>query len=241
MAARFPHSESARVIGIDFGTDSVRSVVADASTGQVLGTSVKHYPRWAKGLFCEPAANQFRQHPLDYLESMEASVLEALEEAGPEARAAVRGVAVDTTGSTPVLADRSGKPLSLSAAFAENPNAMFVLWKDHTAVAEAERLNQLARTWGGVDYTKYVGGIYSSEWFWAKAVHVLETDAAVAEAAATIVEHCDWIPAVLTGTTDLARFKRSRCAAGHKALWHAEFGGYPSDAFLSKLNPRLPR
>ena len=117
---------------------------------------------------------------------------------------------------------------------------MFVLWKDHTAVAEAERLNHLARTWGGVDYTKYVGGIYSSEWFWAKAMHVLETDAAVAEAAATIVEHCDWIPAVLTGTTDLARWKRSRCAAGHKALWHAEFGGYPSDAFLAKLNPRLP-
>ncbi len=240
MAARFPHSVSECVIGIDFGTDSVRSVVADASTGRVLGTSVKHYPRWAKGLFCEPAANQFRQHPLDYLESMEASVLGALAEAGPDARAAVRGIAVDTTGSTPVLADRSGKPLALSAAFAENPNAMFVLWKDHTGVAEAERLNHLARTWGGVDYTKYVGGIYSSEWFWAKAVHVLETDPAVAEAAATIVEHCDWIPAVLTGTTDLARFKRSRCAAGHKALWHAEFGGYPSDAFLSQLNPRLP-
>jgi L-ribulokinase len=117
---------------------------------------------------------------------------------------------------------------------------MFVLWKDHTAVAEAERLNQLARTWGGVDYTKYVGGIYSSEWFWAKAMHVLETDPAVAEAAVTLVEHCDWIPALLTGTTDLTRFKRSRCAAGHKALWHAEFGGYPSDAFLARLNPKLP-
>jgi L-ribulokinase len=240
MTARFPHSGSGRVIGIDFGTDSVRSVVADAATGRVLGSSVKHYPRWAKGLFCDPPANQFRQHPLDYLESMEASVLGALQEAGPDARAAVRGIAVDTTGSTPVLADRSGKPLALSAPFAENPNAMFVLWKDHTAVAEAERLNHLARTWGGVDYTKYVGGIYSSEWFWAKAIHVLETDAAVAEAAATIVEHCDWIPAVLTGTTDLGRFKRSRCAAGHKALWHAEFGGYPPDAFLSQLNPRLP-
>ena len=154
--------------------------------------------------------------------------------------ARVRGIAVDTTGSTPVLADRAGKPLALSAPFAENPNAMFVLWKDHTAVAEAERLNHLARTWGGVDYTKYVGGIYSSEWFWAKATHILETDPAVAEAAVTILEHCDWIPAVLTGTSDLARFKRSRCAAGHKALWHAEFGGYPSDAFLAKLNPRLP-
>ncbi|HVT10179.1 MAG TPA: ribulokinase [Polyangia bacterium] len=240
MAARYPHSGSERVIGIDFGTDSVRSVVADAATGRVLGSSVKHYPRWAKGQFCDPPANQFRQHPLDYLESMESSLVAALDEAGPEARAGVRGIAVDTTGSTPVLADRSGKPLALSPAFAENPNAMFVLWKDHTAVEEAERLNQLARTWGGVDYTKYVGGIYSSEWFWAKAVHVLETDPAVAEAAATIVEHCDWIPAVLTGTTDLARFKRSRCAAGHKALWHAEFGGYPSDEFLSRLNPRLP-
>jgi len=228
------------VVGIDFGTDSVRSIVVDAATGGVLATSVKHYPRWAKGLYCDPARNQFRQHPLDYLESMEASVREALRQAGPAVAAQVRGIAVDTTGSTPVLADRAGQPLALAAPFAENPNAMFVLWKDHTAVAEAERLNHLARTWGGADYTKYVGGIYSSEWFWAKAVHILETDPAVAEAAATILEHCDWIPAVLTGTNELARYKRSRCAAGHKALWHAEFGGYPLDAFLSKLNPKLP-
>jgi L-ribulokinase len=228
------------VVGIDFGTDSVRSLIADATTGAVLGTSVKQYARWAKGLYCDPVANRFRQHPLDYLESMEWSVRDALAEAGAGVAARVRGIAVDTTGSTPVLADRSGKPLALTAPFAENPNAMFVLWKDHTAVAEAERLNHLARTWGGVDYTKYVGGIYSSEWFWAKVVHVLEADPAVAEAAVTIVEHCDWIPAVLTGTTELARLRRSRCAAGHKALWHAEFDGYPSDAFLGKLHPRLP-
>lgn len=233
-------SGNACVVGIDFGTDSVRSIVADAATGSVLGTSVRNYPRWADRLYCAPVDNRFRQHPLDYLESMEASVREALREAGAAASALVRGIAVDTTGSTPVLADRSGAPLALSAPFAENPNAMFVLWKDHTAVGEAERLNRLARTWGGVDYTKYVGGIYSSEWFWAKAIHVLETDPAVAEAAVTVLEHCDWIPALLTGTTDLARFKRSRCAAGHKALWHAEFGGYPSDAFLAKLHPKLP-
>jgi L-ribulokinase len=228
------------VVGIDFGTDSVRSVVVDAATGNVLGASVQYYPRWAKGLYCEPTANRFRQHPLDYLESMESSVVGALRAAGSTVAARVRGIAVDTTGSTPVLADRSGKPLALGARFAENPNAMFVLWKDHTAVAEAERLNHVARTWGGVNYTKYVGGIYSSEWFWAKAMHILETDSAVAEAAVTVLEHCDWIPAVLTGTTELARFKRSRCAAGHKALWHAEFGGYPSDTFLEQLNPRLP-
>jgi L-ribulokinase len=228
------------VVGIDFGTDSVRSIVVDATTGSVFGASVKYYPRWAKGLYCSPLENRFRQHPLDHLEAMEASVREALREAGPMVPARVRGIAVDTTGSTPVLADRSGKPLALTPAFAENPNAMFVLWKDHTAVAEAERLTHLARTWGGVDYTRYVGGIYSSEWFWAKAIHILETDPAVAAAAVTVIEHCDWIPAVLTGTTDLRRFKRSRCAAGHKALWHEGFGGYPSYAFLSKLSPQLP-
>jgi L-ribulokinase len=228
------------VIGIDFGTDSVRSIVADAATGDVLGTAVKHYPRWAKGLYCDPVENRFRQHPLDHLESMESAVREALAAAGPAVASRVRGIAVDTTGSTPALADRSGTPLALTAPFAENPNAMFVLWKDHTAVAEAERLNHLARTWGGADYTRFVGGIYSSEWFWAKAIHILETDAAVARSAVTLVEHCDWIPAVLTGTRDLTRFKRSRCAAGHKALWHAEFAGYPADAFLAKLDPRLP-
>jgi L-ribulokinase len=233
-------SDGACVVGIDFGTDSVRSIVADSATGTVLGAAVKYYPRWAKALYCDAVANRFRQHPLDYVESMEAALLEALRDAGAAATANVRGIAVDTTGSTPALADRSGKPLALSASFAENPNAMFLLWKDHTAVAEAERLSQLARTWGGADYTKYVGGIYSSEWFWAKATHVLATDPAVAEAAVSIVEHCDWIPALLTGVTELAGFKRSRCAAGHKALWHAEFGGYPADAFLAQLHPRLP-
>ncbi len=228
------------VLGVDFGTDSVRSVVVDAADGAVLGAAVRHYPRWAAGRYCDPGQNRFRQHPLDYLESMESSIVTALREAGRGAAAQVRGIAVDTTGSTPALTDRSGKPLALSAAFAENPNAMFVLWKDHCAVAEADELNRVARTWGGADYTKYVGGIYSSEWFWAKAMHVLATDPAVAEAAVSIVEHCDWIPAVLTGETDLRRFKRGRCAAGHKALWHAEFGGYPSDEFLAKLNPKLP-
>ena len=240
MSGTLEEPVPACVVGIDFGTDSVRSIAVDAVSGTVLGASVKHYPRWAKGLYCDPIGNRFRQHPLDYLESMEFSVRDALAEAGSTVPGRVRGIAVDTTGSTPALADRHGKPLALSAPFSENPNAMFLLWKDHTAVAEAERLNHQARTWGGVDYTKYVGGIYSSEWFWAKATQILETDPTVADAAVSIVEHCDWIPAVLTGTSDLARFKRSRCAAGHKALWHGEFGGYPSDAFLAKLNSKLP-
>ncbi|WP_433937333.1 ribulokinase [Sorangium cellulosum] len=228
------------VIGIDFGTDSVRAVVADARNGELAGAAVVPYPRWAQGLYCDPHAHRFRQHPLDYLEAMEESVRAALAQAGSDAAARVRGIAVDTTGSTPVLADAKGRPLSLCPGFEEDPDAMFVLWKDHTAMAEAGRINYLARTWGGVDYTKFEGGVYSSEWFWAKVLHVIETNPAVARAAVTVLEHCDWIPAVLTGTDDLRRIRRSRCAAGHKAMWHPEFDGYPSNEFLARLNPRLP-
>ena len=228
------------VLGIDFGTDSVRSVVVRTANGDIVSSSVKHYPRWQKGLFCDPVENRFRQHPLDYLETMEASVIDALEGADRSAAGLVRGIAVDTTGSSPVFADARGRPLALRPGFEENPNAMFLLWKDHTAVAEAEEINRLARSWGGPDFTKYVGGIYSSEWFWAKALHVLRLDMAVAEAAGTVLEHCDWMPAVLTGCDDLAAMRRSRCAAGHKAMWHADFGGYPADEFLARLHPRLP-
>ena len=233
-------STGTHVVGIDFGTDSVRAVIADARTGAVAGTSVASYPRWASGLYCDPLANRFRQHPLDHLESMESCMRQAVAQAGPDIASRIRGIAVDTTGSTPVLADGRGVPLSLCAGFEEDPDAMFVLWKDHTAVAEAERINHVARTWGGTDYTRFVGGVYSSEWFWAKALHIVETNRPVARAAVTVLEHCDWIPAVLTGTEDLARIKRSRCAAGHKAMWHAQFDGYPSSEFLALLHPRLP-
>jgi L-ribulokinase len=228
------------VLGLDFGTDSVRTVVVDARDGTTAGVAVAGFPRWARGQYCDAVTHRFRQHPRDHLETMESSIREALAAAGPGAAARVRGIAVDTTGSTPVLADAAGRPLALTAGFEDDPDAMFVLWKDHTAVAEAAEINQLARTWGGIDFTHFEGGVYSSEWFWAKALHILRAGGAAGRAAATVLEHCDWIPMVLTGTDDLARVKRSRCAAGHKAMWHASFGGYPSDDFLARLHPRLP-
>jgi len=227
------------VVGIDFGTDSVRALVVDAADGSSAGTAVSAYKRWAKGEFCDPRSNRFRQHPLDYVEGIEDATRRALAEAGAEAAAKVRGITIDTTGSTPCLADETGAPLALKPEFASEPDAMFVLWKDHTGVAQAERINQLARSWGGEDFTKYEGGIYSSEWFWAKVLKLVENKTQVIAAARTIVEHCDWMPALLTGAKDLKSYKRSRCAAGHKAMWHASWGGYPPAAFLDKLNPRL--
>ena len=226
-------------IGIDYGTDSVRSLVVNTSTGEELATSVYYYPQWKEGKYCDPTRNQFRQHPIDYLKGLERTIVEALELVSEEVRRNVVGISVDTTGSTPVAVNEQGLPLSLTPEFADNPNAMFVLWKDHTAVKEAEEINVLAKTWGGEDFTKFEGGIYSSEWFWAKVLHVLREDKAVRNAAASWVEHCDWIPAVLAGDTDPLRMKRSRCAAGHKAMWHEDFGGLPAEEFLLKLDPLL--
>jgi L-ribulokinase len=227
------------VIGIDYGTDSVRSVIVDTTNGKIAGTAVFEYPRWKKGLFCDPAANRFRQHPLDYLEGLEQSVKGALLGLSPEYIENIVGITVDTTGSTPVAVDKEGVPLSMKPGFENDPDAMFVLWKDHTAVKEAAEINELAKGWGGEDFTKFEGGIYSSEWFWAKILHVLRSSEKVRTNAFSWVEHCDWIPAVLVGDTNPLNIKRSRCAAGHKAMWHPDFNGLPDERFLVKLDSRL--
>lgn len=225
-------------IGLDYGTDSVRSLIVNVETGEEVASAVYNYPRWKQGLYCDAPANRFRQHPKDYLEGLEFTIAEALKQAPQHVAKNVVGISVDTTGSTPVAVDEKGTPLSLTPGFEENPNAMFVLWKDHTAVNEAEEINELARKWD-IDFTKYEGGIYSSEWFWAKILHVIREDAGVYRAAYSWVEHCDWIPALLTGNTHPKTLKRSRCAAGHKAMWHEAFGGLPSEEFLITLDPML--
>ena len=226
------------VIGVDYGTDSVRSIVVNAATGQELAASVFFYPRWKKQLYCNASENQFRQHPLDYLEGLESTIKDCVEQVGPVVAKNIKGIAVDTTGSTPVAVDATGTPLALRPEFAENPNAMFVLWKDHTSVAEAAAINAHATKFD-TNYLQYVGGIYSSEWFWAKLLHVLKADEKVAGAIHSWVEHCDWIPFVLTGGTHVSAIKRGVCSAGHKALWSEAFGGYPPDSFFTSLDPIL--
>lgn len=226
------------VIGVDYGTDSVRSIVVNAATGQELAASVFFYPRWKKQLYCNASENQFRQHPLDYLEGLESTIKDCVEQVGPVVAKNIKGIAVDTTGSTPVAVDATGTPLALRPEFAENPNAMFVLWKDHTSVAEAAAINAHATKFD-TNYLQFVGGIYSSEWFWAKLLHVLKADEKVAGAIHSWVEHCDWIPFVLTGGTNVSAIKRGVCSAGHKALWSEAFGGYPPDSFFTSLDPLL--
>ena len=226
------------VIGLDYGSDSARAVIVNAETGAEMASSVKNYPRWMEGKYCVPTANQYRQHPQDYIDALEYTVKDALSKCPTGTAEKVVGMAFDTTGSTPVFTDKNGTPLSLLPEFAENPNAMFVLWKDHTAIKEAHEINDLCARWD-IDYSSYEGGIYSSEWFWAKALHVLRADEKVRNAAFSIVEHCDWLPGLITDKTNPSIICRSRCASGHKAMWLEKWGGLPSEKFLTTLDPLL--
>lgn len=226
------------VIGLDYGTDSVRAVLIDTENGAELATSVSYYQRWKEGKFCKPEENQFRQHPLDHIEGLEKTISTVVKESGVAPENIV-SICIDTTGSSPLPVNKDGIALSLLPEFSENPNAMMVLWKDHTSIGEAEEINHLARNWGGEDYTKFEGGIYSSEWFWAKILHINRQDEAVKNAAYSWMEHCDYLTFLLSDNKDLATFKRSRCAAGHKAMWHESWDGLPSKEFLGQLDSSL--
>lgn len=226
------------VIGIDFGTDSVRCIIVDSANGKQVASSQFYYPRWKHGLYCDASANQFRQHPLDYIEGLVEVIKNSLEEAGEGVKKNIRAISMDTTGSTPVAVDESGTPLAMLRGFENEPDAMFVLWKDHSSVKEMTEINAHAKKFE-TDYLKYVGGIYSSEWFWSKLLHVLRKNQAVRNSCYSWVEHCDWMPFLLTGGKHISEMKRNVCTAGHKGLWSEEWNGLPPDIFFSSLDPLL--
>lgn len=227
------------VIGIDFGTDSVRALLLNAVTGEKLNATVCAYPRWAKGLYCNPASMKFRQHPLDYLQGMR-TVLTDLLSPYPEIAPKVRAIAIDATASTPCLIDSQCTPLALKSGYEENPDAMFVLWKDHTAFKEAKEISELCAVGSSANYACHSGNEYSAECYWAKVLHLLRGNEALQRDAWFAIELCDWIPAVLTGCKEVQKLKLSHCVAELKLMWAKEWGGYPPLSFFAALDSSLP-
>jgi L-ribulokinase len=233
----------AYTIGLDYGTNSVRCLVVDTANGNELGTAVWNYATGNMGIILDRSDhNVARQNPADYLKGLEITIKLALKQAAKNDKRfspdQVVGIGVDTTGSTPIPVDENGTPLAMLKPFKGNPNAAVWLWKDHTGYAEAAQITELARQ-EHPEYLAKCGGIYSSEWFFSKILHCLRVDKKVYNAAYTWVEHADWVPAVLTGTDHPSKLKRCRCAAGHKAMFNTQWGGFPARNFLVKLDPGL--
>ncbi len=230
-------------IGLDYGTNSVRALIVDITSGEEVGTYVFNYEHGEDGILLDSKnPNVARQHPADYIKGLEVSIEGALKDAENNIknfdRKDVIGIGIDTTGSTPIPVDREGQPLAFHDEFKNNLNAMAWLWKDHSSYEEAEEITRLANE-GGYPYLKKYGGVYSSEWFFSKILHCLRVDPKVFEAAYSWVELADYIPGVLTGRQKPEELKRSICAAGHKAMFNPQWGGLPNKEFLMKLDPRI--
>ena len=230
-------------LGIDYGTNSVRTVLVDVTNGEELATSVHQFETGEAGIILDPTDhNLARQNPADYLMGARVTVKEVVSEAKNKDRdfdtGQIIGIGIDTTGSTPIPVDKDGTPLAMLDEFKDNPNAQAWLWKDHTGYAEAAEITELAKKLHP-EYLAKCGGTYSSEWFFSKILHCLRVDPKVFDASYTWVEHADYMPAVLTGTANPKTIKRGRCAAGHKAMFNNNWGGYPAKDFLAKLNSKL--
>ena len=232
------------VIGLDFGTNSARAIIVNAQSGEEISASVYEFPSGEKGVILDSKNPDLaRQHPADYLDAVKATITGALEKAAemPGFGAdAIIGIGVDTTGSTPLPVDAEGSPLAFQKSFENNPAAMAWLWKDHTGHAEAAEITALAAKMRP-EYLAKCGGAYSSEWFWSKILQCKRSAPDVFAAAHTWIEHADWMTGVLTGTDRPDVVKRCICAAGHKAMFNPNWGGYPDRAFIEALDPDLVR
>ena len=229
-------------IGIDFGTNSARAIVVSCEDGKTVGTGVSEYHSGEHGVLTHPSDPHLaRQNPADYIGSLGHAITSALSEAARSpgfSRHSVIGIGVDTTGSTPLPIDARARPLSIDPRFEGDLAAQAWLWKDHTAAEEAAAITDIARE-HAPQYLEPIGGTYSSEWWWSKIWKCLKDAPEVFGAAASWVELADFIPAVLAGVNDSRDIVRCICAAGHKAMYSAEWDGLPSKAFLARLDPKL--
>jgi len=229
-------------IGLDYGTNSVRTLIVNVANGAEVASAVWNYAHGTHGVILSRDPNLARQHPADYVKGAEVTIKQALAAAKKNVRGfnanQIIGIGVDTTGSTPLPVDANGQPLAFQKKFTNNPAAMAWLWKDHTSVAESAEITALAQK-TRPQYLAKCGGTYSSEWFWSKILHCLRTAPEVFNAAHSWVELCDFVPAALTGTEHPSQIIAGVCAAGHKAMWSAKWDGYPDAQFLSQLHPKL--
>lgn len=234
----------AYALGVDYGTNSVRALVVDITDGTELASAIFDYANGDHGILLDPTdANLARQDPADYIEGFYQSVSQAVKEAASHQGFSpdkVVGIGVDTTGSTPIPVDKQGVAMGTLDKYRETLAAHAWLWKDHTSHAEADEITRKANE-GGLPYLAKCGGVYSSEWYWSKILHCMRVAPDVAEATYSWVELADFVPAYITGNTDPDTMARSICAAGHKAMYHADWGGLPSAEFLDSLEPGLSR
>jgi L-ribulokinase len=230
-------------IGLDFGTNSCRSLLVNVESGRELASSVFPYPSGTDGVILDNSDPSLaRQNPADYISAIESTVRGTIEK-GKAAESGfnpdnIIGIGVDTTGSSPMPVDAHGQALCFQERYEQDPAAMVWLWKDHTSYREAVQITQLAERIRP-NYLSRIGGTYSSEWWWSKILHCKNTAADVFDSAASWVEICDWIPALLTGEMSPAKIKRSVCAAGHKAMFNPLWQGLPDQEFLENLSAGL--
>jgi len=228
-------------IGVDYGTNSVRAVMVDVADGTEVASSVYNYPSGDAGVLLNPKNPLVaRQNPRDYIEGFQTAVANTVTAARRDGCNPnyVKGIGIDTTGSTPIPVDASGVPLALNPKYEGSLAAHAWLWKDHSSYEEAAKITATAEKWTE-KYLDKCGGTYSSEWFWSKILHCKKEDPVVFKAAYSWVELSDFIPGYLTGNLDPVKMPRNICAAGHKAMFHESWKGLPSAAFLKKVDPDL--
>jgi L-ribulokinase len=226
------------VVGVDFGTESGRAVVIDTADGHELGSSVYRY---ANGVIDEhlPAPDDdvrlepdwALQDPDDYIRTFQQAVPAALAAAGADPSAVV-GLGIDFTACTMLPTKADGTPLCDVAGLRREPHAWVKLWKHHAAQPEADRINETARQRSEPWLDSY-GGKISSEWFYSKALQILDEAPAIYDAADRLIEAADWVVWRLTGTET-----RNSCTAGYKAIWSKE-DGFPDNDYFAALHPRL--